>query len=185
MRLTQKERSALLAGETPTITRKVKPDIEPGDTLSIAHSKPRRYWDETTGSVFGAPRERSAWITVTAVTRHRKGGFVVRYDVTDNREQALMLARGGGYTTDPSIAIDTAEAHLSQKDRKRLSVEARARYAEQKERDEEEMRRQKKAFRARLEEALQGLSPLAQQALLADFERQLRELSADTSDRAA
>lgn len=186
MKLTREERTAILAGDTPTLLRKDKPDIEPGTDVVLAHSKPRRYWDETTGSVFDAPKTPSAWIAVTKVTRHRKGGWVVRYDVTDTRQPALMLARGGGYTTDPGLAIDRAEAELSQKDRRRLSVEARARRAEQRERDEEARRRQERAFKMKLKDALNGLDTVAGQMLLADLERRLQQAEREgRADRAA
>lgn len=186
MKLTRNEKAAILAGGTPQITRPTKPDLEPGTKVVLAHSKPKRYWDETTSSVFGAPREPSAWITVTKVVRHRKGGWVVRYDITDNRQPALLMARGSGYTTDPTVAIDDVEAQLSHKDRQRLAVEARARYAAQKEKDIDERRRQERAFKMKLVDALNGLDPLGAQLLLADLERRLEQAKRDgRADEAA
>lgn len=172
-RLTRLERQQILHGNVPKVIRETQPTVMPGDEVVVSWATARRYYDKVTEAVFGAPRQPSVWITVTKVGRHRKGGWLVRYDITDRRDPAFMLARGGGYTTDPGLAIDRNEADLSGADRKRLATEARAKAADDREKERELRKRQELAIRKRLTAALDGLDPQAQQILLASLEREL------------
>lgn len=176
MRFTRAERLKVMAGELVSVLRLEQPDVKRGDTVVVAHSKPTAYHDEQSNTVFRAPKEPSLWITVTSITRHRKGGYIVRFDITDTREPAYLLASGGEYTTNAARAVDTVEVVLSSKERRKLSVEARARTAERKVKDDEEdVRRQVRAAKSMLTEALAGLDWQARAVLLAKIDRDIRE----------
>lgn len=174
MKLTNEERSAILAGELRKLLRDEKPDTEEGAVVVLAWSSPRPYCDPETGHVFRPERERSAWLTVTKVVRTAKGGWAVQFDLTDRQQAALMLAPGSGYTTDRSKAIDPNEAELSEADRARLATEARARQAARRETDREQRRRQERTFQVLFTEALAVVPPHQRPAWLAEVERNLR-----------
>lgn len=174
LRLTRPERVAILAATTKRITRVEKPDLP--DRIVLAYSNPRPYMDKQTGHVFRAEREPSAWIEQLKAVRTAKGLHRITWTLVDNRQVALMPARHHGYTTDPTHAVDRNEAVLSDKDKARLSATARARHVQLREGAAEDRRRQERAVRARLRDALRGLDPQAQAVLLAEVDRTIREL---------
>jgi hypothetical protein len=177
--ITRHQRQRLLDGNYGPLTFKVKPyGCEPGATYVFAHSRGSRHVDELTGHVIEVPAEPAAWITVRKVSRRPDGDWLVRFDVTDRRHLSLMLARGGGYTTDHRQAIDRDEAVLEEDDRKRWAAEARARRLDAQEKNaEQQRRRQERAVRGRLREALRKLDPPGQAALLARVEQAIKDLA--------
>lgn len=179
MKLSQHEKQQILAGNMKTLLRKGKPACEPGDEFTLSVSRPRPYTDPETKHVFRPPAERSAWITVTSKVRRAKGGWAVYFNVTDNRHPTYFMAKGGGYTTDVSVAVDKLAADVDAATQARISAEARQVNADRRARDaelaERDRRRQERAFRTRLRETLQGLDPAAQMALLAALEREMAE----------
>jgi hypothetical protein len=152
----------------------IKPlGCEPGSRYVLDWQRELRTHDEN-GEVSIAPRMALRWITVRKVIR-RVDGWLLMFDVTDNRNPSLMLKRGGGYTTDPLHALDRESADLEPIDLERYATEARAARADQKEREAEDARRQERALRARLRDRLRGLSPDSQVVLLARIERLIGE----------
>lgn len=180
MKLTRDERSRLLGDckELPAVIREEEPNVKQGDTIIVLRARPPRHADPDDGHVFDAPLEPVVWLTVRQVVRHRKGGWKVRYDVTDLREAPLYPARKAGYTTDSSRAIEKAEAALSKADHERISLEARQARAEEKE-EQMDVAQQKRRLRSDLNETLPTLRPEARIALLAGIERLIREAKTD------
>ena len=94
-------------GDTkPWLDFDIKPyGCRPGATYVLRWSRPEKLLCED-GVVIRIPRTPVWWLTVTAVQRHRKGFWRVRYDTTDRRDPTLFLRAGGGYTTSRWSAID-------------------------------------------------------------------------------
>ena len=90
----------------PWLDFDIKPyGCRPGATYVLRWSKPDKLLCGD-GAVIQIPRQPVWWLTVTAVQRHRKGFWRVRYDTTDRRDPTLFLKAGGGYTTSRWSAID-------------------------------------------------------------------------------
>jgi hypothetical protein len=153
----------------------IKPlGCEPGSRYVLDWQRELRTHDEN-GEVSIAPRMALRWITVRKVIR-RVDGWLLMFDVTDNRNPSLMLKRGGGYTTDPLHALDRESAVLEPADFDRYALEARmTRVKQSEERAVDERRRQERRMRERLRAILDGLNPQAQTILLARLDVILRE----------
>jgi hypothetical protein len=198
LELTADERRAIVAGRTTAVYRNAKlPAVdeimgEKGEYVYIvAWDRPKSFADPEDGTVFTPDAHPSCWVTVTKtpknLTRGKGWPYEFKVEHHGKTDPALLLKRGAGYTMDRDQAIDEVEAELSEADRQKIGVEARRAQAERRERDDAQRKlaakRQEKAVRERLKEALSGLSPLAQQLLLAKIERDISE--AMSSDRKA
>jgi hypothetical protein len=154
----------------------IKPlGCEPGSRYVLDWQRELRTHDEN-GEVSIAPRMALRWITVRKVIR-RVDGWLLMFDVTDNRNPSLMLKRGGGYTTDPLHALDREAADLEPIDLERYATEARAARADAKEREFQDRYRQERAIRERLRNVLSDLDPTARVFLLGRIERMIDEAS--------
>ena len=90
----------------PWLNFNIKPyGCRPGATYVLRWSKPDKLLCGD-GAVIQIPRQPLWWLTVTAVQRHRKGFWRVRYDTTNRRDPTLFLKAGGGYTTSRWSAIN-------------------------------------------------------------------------------
>jgi len=158
LKLTQKERSALLAGEFPRIIRKHegKCPFEVGEEIVLRSQK----------TINGPIPQVSIEIT----GKHRKSvrSWEVIYCAKDNR--GLYLGKQG-YTRSGAESIDPEAPVLDPDAQKRYAAQGRLARAERKERDDEARKAQGRAARARLTETLSGLTPEAHLAFLAKFNR--------------
>lgn len=91
-------------GDFPTHGKPVEPPFK----LVLDWQESYRISDQL-GNVTVVPREPVRWIVVTSVKRENRGDWVVRFELTDLREERRFLARGGGYTSSPVRAVDEAE----------------------------------------------------------------------------
>jgi len=64
---------------------------QPGATYVLSWSRPQ--YSREQGQRVEVPRQATHYIVVTDVRRHRKGGWMVRFDVVDNRERVRYLRR--------------------------------------------------------------------------------------------
>lgn len=190
LELTAAERRAIIAGRADRVFRQAKlPAVdaiveEAGKYVYIvAWDRPKPFADPEDGTVFTPDARPSCWVTVTKVpknlTRGKGWPYELKVEHQGKADPALRMKRGAGYTTDPEQAIDEVEAELSEADRTRLSTEARRMQAERRDLDarraKEALKRQEIALKERLKDALSGLSPLAQQVLLAKIEKDIAE----------
>lgn len=186
MKLTGAERTRILEGSYGPLYRQDRPEIDNGFELVVSWSKPKAWVDPETEHVFKPEPEPAMWLTVTDVVRRTKGGWSIYFRVTDNRQEVWYLG-ARGYTRSKAQAVDPLETEVDRRTQLRITAEAKQVAAERRELDEHQAERarkkQERAFRDRLRETLQGLSPLAQQILLARLERQMVE--AQDIDKAA
>lgn len=166
LRLDSAERSDLLAGDVSYVERDLKPDVVVGEVVVL--TRERAYVDRE----HEVPSRAIAWWTVTALVE-RGERWRVTGTLTDDRPHAYLPARGGGWTTSRSLAIDDAEGVLDQEDVERISTEARAALAERRLASVEDRRKQERAVRDQLRRALDGLDPQGQAGLLAAIQRDI------------
>lgn len=193
LELTADERRAIVAGRVDRVFRNAKlPAVDEVVATTgryvyiVAWDRPKPFADPEDGTVFTPDAHPSCWVTVTktpkSLTRGKGWPYEFKVEHQPKDDTALRLKRAAGYTTDPEQAIDEVEAELSAADRSRLSTEARRAQADRRDMDakraKEAVKRQEAALRERLKEALAGLSPLAQQLLLARIEQDIAEAMA-------
>lgn len=178
MKLTTEERSRILAGERVRLVREGdRPKVKRGQTICVQRGRPPAHEDPETGQRIRPDLEPIVWITIRDV-KPKGDGWLVRYDITDNRDGALFLAKGAGYTTDVSAAVDNREAALSLSDRRLIAIEARTRAAEQRKEDEMDTAKQRRKLNEELRTTLPTLDLIAQQELLAALQREIRKAKA-------
>ena len=188
LELTADERRKIVAGKLGAVYRRSKlPAVEAvveekGEYVYVvAWDRPKPFVDPDDGTVFTPVAGPSCWVTVSKTPKNLTKGKGWPYELKvkhqGKTDPALRLKRTAGYTTDPEQAIDEVEAELSEADRTRLSTEARRAQAERRDQDakraKEALKRQETAVKERLKDALSGLSPLAQQMLLAQIEKDI------------
>lgn len=162
MKLTKAERSAILAGEHPQILRAEDScPFEKGDVITL----------KEIGTYQGPIPHVS--ITILGIARGKKGEWIAEYSVRD--ERGLYLRTGGGYTRSPSESVDKEAPVVDPATLKQYAASGRLSQARRRERDEEEMRRQNRAARSELTEALSNLGAEARVEFLADVQRLCRQ----------
>jgi hypothetical protein len=193
--LSREERARLLAGDHSAIKRSEEPEVSEGERVVLVWSRGRRVVvDRDTGEVADYPRRPLVWVELSKAVRHRTGGWRVGVSFHDERVTPRFLGRAAapatgagltpeterGYRSSAVGAIDTLEA-LSDEELQPLGAKSRERWAEHltQQRAEEEARRQERALRERLKNAVRGLDPVAAQALLASIERQISRALGD------
>lgn len=101
LRLTQHERSRIVAGDYSALRRDQEPKLgEYGCCIVLVWSQPLRISDGQGNAVI-ISRRPLFWIEVTGWTRKRRGGWAVRFDVVDHRDPRLLLRRTPPTEGDP------------------------------------------------------------------------------------
>jgi len=133
-------------------------------------------------------------IEVTMIRKPKRGGWRLEYDVYDQRAdrdvylmpaaRSLRVAEDGlpafanvgdelGYGSNPRDSIDAGVVPVSYKNVLRMTARSKDAARRLAERSEDERRKQERAVRERLRDALQNLTPTAQIELLAAIEREI------------
>ncbi len=89
MRLSSVQRRQLQKGDYTPLVFDVRP-VEGPCCMVLTWSKQQRDHDGAGGQLV-MPRRAVRWIEVTSIKRHRKGGWQVRFDVTDLRQDTRFL----------------------------------------------------------------------------------------------
>lgn len=211
LKLTKEERRRILEGDYSALRREKDPGDVKGQVIPLLRDRPRtvpRYEEPKFSGhrreIIGtdhAPEFVKFSIILAKKRRHKKGHWLVPFDVHDERPNSRDLAPstgpkgsgteklteesdlargygGGPYAVDRG-AVDDDEL-------KRQRVKAEERWAKHREEvaSDEERRRQERAVRDALRQRLKGLDPLAQQALLAGVERLIREAGDEAKEAA-
>ena len=92
MKLSREQRTRLLKGNYRPLAFDHDPGVEKGDEYDLSFS-PRCSVSDGLGGRVVVPRRRLRWIRVTRVVRNSKGGWTVRFDVFDNRDEDAFLRR--------------------------------------------------------------------------------------------
>jgi len=135
VKLTREERNRIMAGDYRPITRTDDSGWRKGMNYILSWSHPRGSRDADGAALPPPPRRPLHWIEVTSVRRKKRGGFTVRFDVYDKREQVLLLRAKMGYTSNPKEAVDHLEVHDDEV-AKRHRAEARVRHVARQNPDE-------------------------------------------------
>jgi hypothetical protein len=162
VKLKASERTALLRGEWPSLSRQIvtgePPIFEAGETIVL-----KRFG--------GFPQ---VWITISAVRRTRKGVWMPEYTLRDDRP--LYLRHNGDLTRSVSESVDPEAPVIDAATERSFNARARLKMAERAEATDarkERQRRRERAVRDRLRETLDGLEPAAATDLLASLEQQI------------
>lgn len=173
MKLTRRQREQILDGDFPSLRwpRTGPCPAQVGESVKVA---------------------ARVTLTITRV-RFTRTHWVAEYRIADDRPR--LLAAGApsepralrrrhwtpdeesGYTTLPAKALLDAGEAVGRKYQDELVARGRDQFAQHREeaRSDELNRRQSKAVREQIKEAMATLSPTAAQLLLASIERQIRE----------
>jgi len=157
--ITQLQRRRLLSGNYKPLVFDTKPvverpgeeprGLEPGDRYVLAWQRASATAYED-GFVARTPRLPVWFITVRRVVRRNDGGWLVGYDVTDNRDRDLWLSHSGDYQFTARGAVDELPVAPSDEVRRKAIAErdhlARLkRHAEKQRRLAREKRERRKA----------------------------------------
>lgn len=185
MKLTREQRFLLMRGTCPRIAFPADdaPEVKKGQSVKLS---------------------KNVEIEITGLTRTKKGEIVVEYVLRDFRATLLRRlpqvhtpvsdAEGyvrppgddeieaarldSGYTHSRHGAIEDAGEAVPEIDQAKLTTAARLVFARREQDREEASRKREKAVRDRLREALKGLDPDSQIALLAAIEREIQRAGA-------
>lgn len=188
-------------GDHTAITRRLEPAFTEGQRIVIAHSYSRavavrdRRTRDLTGEVIPAVKTPSLVIEMAKPRRHRKGHWLAPFAVViDDRRRGLYLmptahavrvddkgrvlpmsqAEEHGMTTSPRDPVGAGGVLSGAEYQTVIQMPSRLRKAEGPT-SHHERRSQERAVREELHQALEGLSPIAQTALLAGIKRQIEE----------
>lgn len=193
MRLSQTERSRLLAGDYSALKRSERPELEEGERAVLSWSRARTVIvDRDTGETAHYPRRPVVWVEFGEPRRHRDGSWRVPVQVHDERTKTRFLAPSGaptgelldeesdparGYRSSAAAPVADQLEAVDDAELERQRTQARERWSAHEEEvaAEERVRSQERAVRERLKRAIRGLSPTAAQSLLAGIERAIRE----------
>jgi hypothetical protein len=88
--LNRDQRQRLLKGDYGPLYSETKPaGCEPGATYVLSWARPRKTHFE--GAIVRPERYPTRYLTVSSVKRHRKGGWLIRFEVTDLRAPVKFL----------------------------------------------------------------------------------------------
>lgn len=103
LRLTRDERSAVFRGDDRALRRSRRPKTEPGEVHILASTRGgRQVVDRETGATVEIPRKPTVWIEIHQVEL-RRGEWLVRFGIHDERQPLRRLAPTPGPYSEPSL----------------------------------------------------------------------------------